>query len=730
MAKTDISENIYRAIDTIVDARLQNINFNSTILCTIIDDSKASSGIYTVDNAGIKFQATSLDKSLRNNDQVYVTIPNNDFSAQKIILCKKDDFEEEVEGWRDPLNYLDIKYKFDDLGSGLNNFLIPQYSATPSEQSKLFTRVLLEKKLTYSNSSNSYTNFDQAATILANSGWDLFSSGSITIDSAPLVTILKRYLPGTQSNDYVIRSLDLEESQDALVPIGGGIPSLVPGTGYTYIDKQWQDAATNRDFLEPFSLWQDEKKYQPINLAGIKNIIISIDCKTSNHLINDYIISGDYGVYCLLFLSHSNKSESRRIQLNLLSAQDFLGDIYNFFDYYTQTVLFDVQNYQDYVLTKFEFYIYEKGNFRLQSGNQINTNLNDLDFEVKFRNPKIYFGIPKQENEKGYKTYQSYFQTSGKYYQKLDSNGVQKIYEMLDHIPAVDTELSSDGPFTTRIGAIEFQLTNDIIPKDNKYYYTSQNVQSRIPLPIPKENNPSALGWYEDVTQTDNGKRFLPKLYIKDSNNNYIESPGPKYYDDLDHFPRANARITTHDWYLNKYQWDILEQLWTLVDSNDESESYPLKQEYYVCFLPGRKIQGYFGGIETADESEPPKLGISSQEKNIDITLQTLLNNSNISISTKKEDSQIVINASNSSQICLNNDGIFCYYKKDKNNEIAFRLGYYNNNTSISSDDFLAINMAINNNGTWKQIHLSGNDLNNLADLLAHYTNIKNNQPW
>ena len=723
-----IYENVFEAVNTLIDAKLQNINFNSTILCTIIDDSKAASGIFTVDNAGIKFQATSLDKNLQVNDQVYVTIPNNDFGAQKIILCKKDDFEEIVDGWRNPLEYLDVKYKFEDI-TPINwpVVLTPTYSGQNRQQSQVFNRIILEKELTYQNSSFSYQNFGEAASVLDASGWEFFTGSSITTKNAPLTAVLKRYLPGTQSNDYVIRSLDLEESENALVPVGGGIPEFISGTGYIYYNKQWQDAATRRDFLESFSIFEDTQKYLPISLAGLKNIIISIDCKTINNLIDDKIIAGDYGIYCRLRLQDcNNNNASININLDLSSNYDFLGDPYNFFDYYTQTAIFDVQNYQNYIVNRIEFYMYQNDNFILESGN----NITNTDFRIYFKNANIYFGTPKQETEKGYKNYESYFQTQGKYYQKLDNIGVEAIYKMLDHIPAIDTELDSDGPFSIPIGALGIQLTNDTIPKDDKIYYSNINFASQIPLPIPKSKNPAELKWYEDVEQT-NGKRYFPKLYIKNSSTNkYIESSGPKYYDELAYFPIANVRITTHDWHTNKYSWDNKKQLWVLIDSNNNPDNYPQEQEYYVCYLPGRKIEGYFGGIESIDESEPPKLGISSQQKNIDVVLQTLSDNSNINIYTKQNTGQININASDNSQIIINNDGISCLYKKDDNNSIAFRLGYYNNNTNVSTDDFPAINLAIKQAGIWQDLHLSGDDLTKLKKLIANYINIRDNHTW
>jgi len=67
---TRISEDLFQAIDIILGKRLETIDKDKTILCTIEDASKASEGKYTVSNSGAKFVARSETTSFRTGQNV------------------------------------------------------------------------------------------------------------------------------------------------------------------------------------------------------------------------------------------------------------------------------------------------------------------------------------------------------------------------------------------------------------------------------------------------------------------------------------------------------------------------------------------------------------------------------------------------------------------------------------------------------------------------------------
>jgi hypothetical protein len=71
-----------KAVDVIVEQKIKGIQFDSTILCNIIDDSKKNLGEYrvkTVDGL-IEFIAYSEKTNYFNNNLVYVQIPNGDMN--------------------------------------------------------------------------------------------------------------------------------------------------------------------------------------------------------------------------------------------------------------------------------------------------------------------------------------------------------------------------------------------------------------------------------------------------------------------------------------------------------------------------------------------------------------------------------------------------------------------------------------------------------------------------
>ena len=74
--------------EDIFSKRLESINYDNTITCSIIDASKAKTGTYTVSDGSINFTAYSVSTEYKVNDVVYVTVPNNDFTRQKIIIGK------------------------------------------------------------------------------------------------------------------------------------------------------------------------------------------------------------------------------------------------------------------------------------------------------------------------------------------------------------------------------------------------------------------------------------------------------------------------------------------------------------------------------------------------------------------------------------------------------------------------------------------------------------------
>ena len=82
----DIAEPIFLAIDEIVKRRLEDVNYDTTIICTIEDNSQANNYKYICSNGSASFEAYANDISYKLKESVQVTIPNNDYNNQKYII--------------------------------------------------------------------------------------------------------------------------------------------------------------------------------------------------------------------------------------------------------------------------------------------------------------------------------------------------------------------------------------------------------------------------------------------------------------------------------------------------------------------------------------------------------------------------------------------------------------------------------------------------------------------
>ena len=83
-----ISENLFTAIDTIIQSRINELNYDKTVICTITDNSERLKGLYKVkqDDGTAEFEAHSEIVSYKAGMQVYVTIPQGDYSQTKTII--------------------------------------------------------------------------------------------------------------------------------------------------------------------------------------------------------------------------------------------------------------------------------------------------------------------------------------------------------------------------------------------------------------------------------------------------------------------------------------------------------------------------------------------------------------------------------------------------------------------------------------------------------------------
>ena len=81
----NINEILCQSIDTIVMQRISEMEFDKTIVCTIVDDSQKNKGYYQItDNGIVIYDAYSENTSYNKGDKVYVSFPKD--QKEKCIL--------------------------------------------------------------------------------------------------------------------------------------------------------------------------------------------------------------------------------------------------------------------------------------------------------------------------------------------------------------------------------------------------------------------------------------------------------------------------------------------------------------------------------------------------------------------------------------------------------------------------------------------------------------------
>ena len=84
---SDISEQLFQAIDAIVQERIKQIGFDKTIIATITNNDNRMFGYYqaSTDN-NIQFKVYSDITKYNVGEKVYIRIPEGDYTKQKVII--------------------------------------------------------------------------------------------------------------------------------------------------------------------------------------------------------------------------------------------------------------------------------------------------------------------------------------------------------------------------------------------------------------------------------------------------------------------------------------------------------------------------------------------------------------------------------------------------------------------------------------------------------------------
>ena len=83
---SQLSENLFQAIDIIYQERMKGMQFNKTVKVSITDISNAAKGEYIVSDVSSTFTSYSEITTYQIGNYVYVLIPNGDYNQQKSII--------------------------------------------------------------------------------------------------------------------------------------------------------------------------------------------------------------------------------------------------------------------------------------------------------------------------------------------------------------------------------------------------------------------------------------------------------------------------------------------------------------------------------------------------------------------------------------------------------------------------------------------------------------------
>lgn len=84
----DYLEQLFQGVDILIERKLQDVSYDTTIVCTITDDSNSKNGKYQVTDGTIRFDVYSDSDKYKVKDQVRVSVANSDYSDTKYIVGK------------------------------------------------------------------------------------------------------------------------------------------------------------------------------------------------------------------------------------------------------------------------------------------------------------------------------------------------------------------------------------------------------------------------------------------------------------------------------------------------------------------------------------------------------------------------------------------------------------------------------------------------------------------
>jgi hypothetical protein len=65
---SDILESLFKGVDILIDKKLENVSFDSTIICSVINNSNSKNGEYKVSDGSVSYIAYSDQSDYKVGD--------------------------------------------------------------------------------------------------------------------------------------------------------------------------------------------------------------------------------------------------------------------------------------------------------------------------------------------------------------------------------------------------------------------------------------------------------------------------------------------------------------------------------------------------------------------------------------------------------------------------------------------------------------------------------------
>lgn len=314
----DYADIICQAVDEIVTKRLESINYDNTITCSIVDIKDAKAGAYIVTDGSTNFTAYSLSTEYKVNDVVYITVPNNDFTKQKIIIGKQVTKDTTPFIFTTPFDTIvDVSTNLINDDRGVRSLIANNPDIPPEDADQNSDEYYLHqniKKLVWEK--------------------DFENSMLVGFTRLGIQGQFRSWLKSfsAKSGDYGYRLILTCEKDNHETTIATA-KRVLKKLSSNLNEIIWGEIQTSDEIIWPQDMILSWSQY---NILSVEDKEKTVN-KMIDYLVN--ILKNSYAKYELY-----------------LSATDMYGDPYNFQSYYQQEKVYDISNLGKIINMKLEFY--------------------------------------------------------------------------------------------------------------------------------------------------------------------------------------------------------------------------------------------------------------------------------------------------------------------------------------------------------------------------------------